>query len=350
MLTPASPGGPVFLLGDGADLWLKLLEEPLNDANLDDRTLQILYSFERDGLASAETDSPARVQRIQPPWMESPIHELVYALLGNVADSIGLDVVFIKGPTLHAQGLRERAHSGDVDCWVLPGDEWRLAEAMKAWGWTPIPSAFTGTAVAHSLTLKADSWGCEIDVHTRFPGISIPPEQAFHLVCAGSELREFAGVLARTPAVDVHAIILALHELRPVAGVRPSSSRISKVADTLRTAGASTVALADSFGAGYVLREPLTEVFPQLVANLHNSERPPEWSWRLSDSPTRGLLLALASLPVRQRPAVLWRLLFPGREVLTASGRLADPRSPLHVAYLRRFWDAARSLFKKASH
>lgn len=349
MLVPALPGTPVFLLGDGAELWLRLLDGPLDDADLDARELEILRSFALDGLASVDGESASRVYRVNPPWLESPIHELVYALLGNVAGSLGIDIVFIKGPTLRAQGLREKAHSGDVDCWVLPGEEWRLAEAMKAWGWVPILSAFAGTAVAHSLTLKAESWGCEIDVHTRFPGISIPPKEAFHIVHSGSEAREFAGVSGRTPVLDVHAVILALHELRPVAGAKPSSTKVSNAVDTLRTAGASTVALADVLGAGYVLRDALTEVFPHQVSLLHTLDQPREWDWRLSDSTHHGLLRALSSLPVRQRPMVLWRLLFPNREVLVASGWLADSQMRPYIAYFRRLLSATRSLCNKSA-
>ncbi|UJP08910.1 hypothetical protein L2X99_10495 [Microbacterium sp. KUDC0406] len=258
------------------------------------------------------------------PWLSSPQHELVYALLSRVAARLDIDIVFIKGPILHAQGLRSREHSGDVDCWVRPGQDIRLAEAMRAWGWRPFYSAFTGTDIPHSLSLFAGGWGCAVDVHTRFPGMNLDPVIAFEQVLATSERRTFAGNDLRTPSRPVGAVIFALHEMRPADGLPPSVAKVASAVSTLRAAGADAIAASGLLGAGYVLNPVLQDVFPDARIELSRTGKPPHWDLREMPMGPRKYLRAVGRIRARDRVRVLFRLIWPSKDMVHNSQLVKD--------------------------
>lgn len=327
LVCPTAPSEPIYLWGQGAEVWRALTESPIDDSEIDWDKRGVLRELERMSLASSVQSKTHGVSEITTPWLGSPQHEMVYALLVRVAASLGIDIVFIKGPTLHAQGLREREHSGDVDCWVRPGADVRLAEAMRVWGWTPVYSAFTGTAVSHSLTLNPGSWGCAIDVHSRFPGMNIAPEHAFELVQKSSEIRTFASTDVHVPSKEVHAVIAALHDLRPVAGILPRSDQQAAAEHALRAAGTSVVPVVDRFEAGFVLQDALNAAFPAVSFDLGGLEEPSDWGWRATSSSPRRYFKAWLAVPLRQKPRVLLRLLWPTPEMMRAGQAASQPRA-----------------------
>lgn len=317
-VTPTQPGPPVFLMGLGAQTWLQMSHGAITEADLDAEGIEIARGLEEMRIAIEQRDSDVAIEATAP-WLASPIHELVYALLANVARENDIEVVFIKGPTLHAQGLRTREHSGDVDCWVRPGDDLRLAEAMTHWGWTPLLSPFTGTGVTHSLTLRAGAWGCAIDVHSRFPGMTVPSLEAFEFVVARSEERVFAGVPCRTPDRATHSIIGALHAMRPTVGMIPTDADARIAADMLRAGGPEVPTLVSELGAGYALAAPLRQAFPGEAIGGIDATPPEDWEWRMTSSAPRRHLKALATVPLRQRPMVVARLLWQSKATLQAA-------------------------------
>ena len=157
---PRSPGEVVLLTGAGTDLWRRLvIEGPLLDDHLDADDVGIVRGMLVRGLASTDADDRARVRTLPVPTLSSPLHEAVYALVGHVAAGLGIRAVFVKGPALRLQGLREREHSGDVDVWCEPGRWDELADALTVWGWHREPTPWRGTAAHHTVTLLPDSWG-----------------------------------------------------------------------------------------------------------------------------------------------------------------------------------------------
>lgn len=344
VVTPTRSHEPVFLFGTGAELWRRLVTSPLDDTILDSSTREMLKDFRTMGIASSDPQARAQLHRLDRPWLLSPLHELVYALIANVAAENDIDVVFIKGPVLHAQGLRDREHSGDVDCWVRPGDDLRLANAMKEWGWTPLYSPFTSTGLPHSLTLRAGGWGCAIDVHCRFPGMTISPGDAFKLIRAETEQRAFAGVVVHTPSRVAHSVVAALHEVRPFRGARPTTHQIDSARRSLHAAGAACVEMTDRMGAGYVLGEPLRAAFPDQDIRLLNERAPDDWALRLTPYGTRRYLMALRLVPLRQRLRVLRNLVWPASSVMRIGLELPDA-SGWNLARLRlqRIWQSITS-------
>lgn len=345
LVTPVKPALPRFLYGPGARLWRRMVDGAVQDSGLSEDERLIAQEMELIGIASRDPSDVERVYEVKAPWLRSPVHELVYALLGRVAEKLSIDVLFIKGPTLHAQGLRQREHSGDVDCWVAPGDELRLARAMTEWGWTPAISALTGTRVLHSLTLRVVEWGSAVDVHSWFPGMAVDPHTAFEIAREHSELREFAGKTVMTPRPALHAVIYALHEMRPLQGRAPGARETADAANVLRTAGVAAVDVIRRVEAGYALTPALRQAFPDLPIELDAQRVPDDWSWRMQTSTARIYAEALKLIPMRQRPKVLFRILWPTRESLV-SGPCADGvESPsLWNLRRRRIWLGLRQL------
>lgn len=314
IVTPERPSPPSFLLGEGAEVWRMLAAEPVPDRDLSNEERQIAEDLRDMGLAALRTDREKSVFSVDLPWLESAIHELVYALVSRVASDNDIPIVFIKGPTLHVQGLRERRHSGDVDCWVLPGDDLRLAQAMRPWGWIPLLLPFTGTTITHSLSLVPPEWGCSIDVHTSFPGMRLDQREAFRALLETSETRSFAGVAALTPSRPVHAVLSALHEMRPFNGVPPAEPAVALAASVLALGGDAVLDVVDRFDAGYVLREPLCRSFPSEAHRYDRSIAPEDWSLRLESASSVRHLRALNFIPARQRLRALIRLVWPTAE------------------------------------
>lgn len=334
VVTPISHGEPLMLHGVGAEVWRRLVGGPVPDSDLDNEERRVVEDMYSLGIASADSAHTARVRSVSEPWLMSPVHELVYALLERVAVQSRIRIVFIKGPTLHAQGLRERSHSGDVDCWVEPGSELRFARAMQEWGWTPAVSAFTGTRVLHSLTLRANDWGCAIDVHSWFPGMSASPQDSFDAVYQAAERRQFASFDGLTPSREFHAVVGALNEVRPILGHNPEQRHVDAAANILSHGGTSTLSTAKLVGAEYALARAFEAAFPEHSLDLLDAPVPPDWAWRQQRSILRAYLAALKIVPLRDRPRIVFRALWPTAESLRA-GPFSDGGSVAHVGTLR---------------
>ena len=103
---------------------------------------------------------------------------LLHGVVQRVSSDVGARVLFIKGPVLTSQGLRELHPSVDVDVLVDPTRVDDLLEALATLGGAvQPPGAFI--LPLHSTTLRNPRWGCELDVHNRFPGFLADPSDVF---------------------------------------------------------------------------------------------------------------------------------------------------------------------------
>jgi hypothetical protein len=333
-ITPTIPGEPVLLSGDVAALWRALTGGLPDDALTDDQRA-LAREFQAHGIASRERGHPHRMTSIPAPWLSSPLHELVYGLLANVSAEANIDLVFIKGPAQHAQGLREREHSGDVDVWVRRVDRGRLADAMVPWGWTPIVGIFTDTPVTHSQTLNPGPWGCAIDVHTRFPGMTVRDDEAFELVRGTATKWNYAGVTGQVPDTATHAVIRALHDLRPQPGHTPSETDRHQAATAIRVAGPRVIDVARRLGAHFVLGPLLLQTYPSAVIE-RDPAVPKDWHAASASNRAEGHRRALAMFPWWKRPVLAWRLAWPPPDVAFAYAA-ARGRQPSHAVTARLY-------------
>jgi hypothetical protein len=325
LVVPTQPSEAVCLIGDGAALWRRLVTSapvPPDALTLDERA--IVTHLDALGLAAfAGPDHPERVTELHPPVLSSALHELVYAVVARVAASRGIRCVFTKGPALHLQRLREREHSGDVDLWCEPARVEELADALTPWGWRRAPDPWRGTTIHHTVTLTPDHWGCEIDVHRRFPGLVLDDERAFDLVIRDAVPLRFAGVDVLVPAPAAHAVLAALHAVRPVIGAGPRTLGASASAEAFLARAEGSVARARELGAVPALRREL-EVFAEPGSlDPDATGTPRDWIWRQQPNHIRAYWMAMKAEPWAVRARLILRFLWPPDDVALASARHA---------------------------
>ncbi|WP_141367412.1 nucleotidyltransferase family protein [Glutamicibacter uratoxydans] len=313
---------PLGLVGPPAVLWQRLLEGQVSEEHLSSEELELILDFEHVGIATSSGKHSNHIVDVCTPWLSSPLHELVYALVQSIASDAKIDVIFVKGPILRSQGLRTRFHSGDVDVWVRPSQLECLVKLMEPWGWKVQPGIWQGTKVNHSTTLSPDRWGCELDIHEHFPGVALDSEEAFDRFATSLTKHEFASVDVEVPSMECHAIIQSLHVLRPNFGTTGTSDRVLVARDTLMTAGAETIRLARELGASAVLHEPLSMAFPEHEFSQPEA-LPDNWVWRGKKNRVFAYCYALRMVPLRMRPLILFRFIFPSRAILLESERIA---------------------------
>lgn len=342
VLIATKPSEPIGLAGDSAALWRRLVTAPVSPDQMSDQELALVGEFADFGLASDDLEHRARITNLTRPWLSSPFHELVYALVGSAARDHAISSVFIKGPILHSQGLREREHSGDVDIWVEPTKVEALISALKPWGWHSVPDLWSGLPVNHSVTLKPEFWGCELDVHHHFPGVGVAEAQAFNLLLARGTPLEFAGVTVTVPEVSAHTVIESLNRSRPEIGVPRDSTQLDEAARLLAIGGTKSLDFALQAEADAALNIPLQRAFPGSFQGT--SSRPPlNWRWRAEKSPVRAYFVALKAVPFRARMRVLYRLAWPKSDVALASNALAGAQTAHPVlARVQRIMRAIR--------
>lgn len=323
MLVPVTPPAePIGLTGAPARLWERLVARPFSEEEMNREERMLVHEFAEFGIASNDLTHPARVHALNRPWLSSPLHELVYALVASIARDHGIPLIFIKGPVLHRQGLREREHSGDVDVWVSPSRSEDLATLLEPWGWLRAPDVWSGLPVNHSVTLRPGNWGCELDIHHHFPGVAAAEELAFTVLERQTTLQEFASVMISVPKRSAHAVVEALHLTRPEIGGHENVARQVHAANILEAGGQPSLDLALRLGADASLETPLLQAFP---GTFHGSSdaAPLNWRWRAEKNPIRAYLLAMRSVPAKGRARVLFRLVWPKADVVFASNSRA---------------------------
>jgi len=341
VVLPVRAGQPIGLFDHSAALFARLSEAPLAELALDSTQVELIEDFEAAGIASRDLSDPFRNRVVANPWLLSPMHELVYALVAHVCRSYGVRAVFIKGPILREQGLRDRRHSGDVDVLLEPGGAEILAVALKPWGWSIKPDIRYESGIGHSITLQPPSgWGCEIDLHTRWPGLAASPGAAFDRLYAASVNVAFGGTDVKVPNPVDHAVIAALHQVRPNIG-QPATLEDWSVAEQILSraqgdVGAATAELrasaALSFPDGYRF-----SIEPIVPINSVGQERCSEWTWLSQSNAFRAYFAAVSGLAPGRRLKAVYRLVWPSAQAIRNSSKWPSFASnSVTVARLRR--------------
>lgn len=349
LLVPPVPGEALCLIGEGAAVWRRLVGgTPVSPRELTDAENGILDHLQKSGLVVLGASHPAAVTSLDRPVLSSALHELVYALVQHVADAAGIRCVFVKGPALHHQGLREREQSGDVDVWCDPSRWDDLANALEPWGWAREPDPWRGTSVHHSTTLAPLSWGCEIDIHRRFPGLTIDDGRAFEAIARHEVAVTYAGTRVAVPGRDAHAVLHALHATRPSVGTQVSTHDRRVARDALGSA-AGSLRLARELGAEAALRAELAEIFPDYDPPV-DAGIPRDWIHRAQPDLVHSYLAALRTLPLRERLRAVRNLVWPPDDIALASARRAGtPTLDPGLARRRRLLRGIRSWMRLPS-
>ncbi|SDP06222.1 Uncharacterised nucleotidyltransferase [Microbacterium sp. ru370.1] len=350
LVAPAEPGEAVCLIGEAAALWRRLVAAPrLPESAFDDDQNALLDDLRAAGLVALGPAHPAAVTTLRPPVLSSALHELVYAVVARVAAAHGIRCVFIKGPTLHHQGLRDREHSGDVDVWCDPPRIDDLATALEEWGWRRAADPWRGTTIQHTVTMAPGSWGCEVDVHRRLPGLVLDDSAAFEEVLRDAQTVRYGAVELLVPAPSTHAVLAALHTVRPVIGAGPRTTGHSAEAQRLLRAVGGTVERARALGAVPALRAELEPLAAPGTLDADATGTPRDWLWRSEPNHARAYWAAMREVPWSVRVRLVRRFVWPPDDVALASARQAgEPASsPTRARWARlrrgvRDWVATR--------
>lgn len=338
LVLPTRPSEAICLVGEGAALWRRLIAEaPVPPHAFAPREQEILRHLDDLGLVVLAASHPARMTELRPPTLSSPLHELVYALVARVAADHGIACVFTKGPALRLQGLREREHSGDVDLWCDPARLDEVADALAPWGWTRAPDPWRGTTIHHTMTLVPGQWGCEIDVHRRFPGLVLDDARAFSLVVRDAVPMRFASVEVLVPAPATHAVLAALHTVRPLIGAGPRTAEASASARTFLSLAEGSLARARELGAVPALRDEIEALGGPVDPEGDAEGTPRDWAWRQQPDHVRAYWTAMSGEPWTTRARLILRFLWPPDDVALASAQHAGdtPASAGHARWTR---------------
>lgn len=154
-------------------------------------------------------DAPGVVREVPP----SVRVELLHAYVQLLADQHGWDVLHLKGPAVHPdlRGATARV-SLDVDVLVRPDHVQPLLDALADLGWHKVTGFEDGSAFGHATNMR-HALGL-IDLHRRWPGFDIPPNEAFEALWAERGHLEIAGVTCSVPSVEDQRVVLLLHHAR----------------------------------------------------------------------------------------------------------------------------------------
>lgn len=273
---------------------------------------------------------------------------LAHALVARLTERAGARVLFVKGPSAVALGVRPPRPSSDVDVLVEPSSFDAVCLAMEEAGWqlrTPIGVLrYAGEfAFDHSAHYIHPQWPVDVDVHYSFPGFLADPSAVFDALWSRRTVVEVAEWSAPTPDRLGQALVVGLHALRDpekpqsrqdlalLAAVLGDLSPVDR--DALRGLARDTGASATG---AELLRMAGTSPLPLSPVE---ERRLVDWELR-----RQGLgvgtawLVELTQAPWRARPAVLRRALFPPREHFVASTSAADlTRGRLAILHLSRW-------------
>lgn len=241
---------------------------------------------------------------------------LAHACVQAIADAVGADVLHIKGPAVNAALLgvqtiteadgtqitrRMPRLSTDADVLVRPSHVASFLRALHEHEWVTVTRFETGSAFEHAASLWHDRLGY-VDVHRRFPGITIHPEDAFDRLWQRRHSTPIAHYPCQLPAVADQRLILLLHAARSGGLVHHDTD----VAWTRASAEEreQTLALASEFGADVALAaatgrlddfadDPTTPLWRLFVDGVPG--RLDEWRARIRATPGLGGRLRLVA-------------------------------------------------------
>lgn len=255
---------------------------------------------------------------------------LAHAAVARAAADRDVRVLFFKGPIAALQGLRPERASQDVDALVDPARLSELTAALTGLDWVDEHLYSTPTAATYSRTHRHASWPCELDLHTTFPGLFAPQQDAFELLWSRRESVEVAAQEVPCPDPQAHALLLALNSLRDPH----ETTKMSQLADLVRRVSGSfdqrallgLGRLAGELGAADTAA-PFLSAVGAPNDGIGSTAQEDLHAWRLRTQPSWRVATWMEGLrqrPLRSWPGYLWYALALSDEEL----RMADPQLP----------------------
>lgn len=246
----------------------------------------------------------------------------MHALLQTVAHQSGARLLFIKGPTMSGQGLRNHRTYADVDVLVHPDDLQLLVDALGGIGWHAVASVDAPRLLGNkSVTLSHPGWPSTFDLHYHFPGIFQERTAAFDFLWNRRTQTRVAQVDVPVPDLVSNAVIGALNYLKePDAAYSATEfpmivAKLSSLDQDWLQRELDTV--ADALRARTTIAPLYDSLALESASDLTAAE---ERAWIVmttnAGSRTGGWLEELRSVPWSRKPGVLGRALWLSKEEL----------------------------------
>lgn len=282
---------------------------------------------------------------------------LGHAWAQRAADEIGVRILVIKGPVPALHGLRPRRVSGDVDVLVEPAGFELFVTALQDAGWRERPATFASARFTlHSRSLIRDTWPCDIDVHSCFPGFLADPDVVFEALWARRVRIDLAHQSCDAPDRLGSALILALHCLRGGSTDRRYAAELDflvRASDLSPSEGRELAALASRTGCEQTLRTVLARmgIAPDALRAAAGSDPDRatalrEWERRVvAGGGAYFWLAAFRRARASERFAIVARALWPSdRDLLLNHPEVPDALSPKLGARVRRYGRGLKSV------
>ena len=266
----------------------------------------------------------------------------------------GVRVLFIKGPTAVAQGLRAPRESLDVDALVDPARRDHLAERLAELGWVDEHPYTSPTVLPmHSTTHRHHGWPNELDLHDRFPGFFADAARRLRAAVgtAQDRQRRRATTSPAPTRPGRRSCWPCTRFVTRTTGARPTSCPPSS--NGSRPPRPPTrCATSRSWRATSALRTPAAPFLDRVGAPAvgRGSTDPADLrAWELRTAARRHdqrlLGHELRQLPWRRRPRYLWYAAFLSDvELRLAEPNLPPGRGPLLHARIRRLRRGLRAV------
>jgi hypothetical protein len=281
--------------------------------------------------------------------------ELLHAEVSFLLTRADVPHLVIKGPSisqwLYRSGERQ---SVDVDILVVPKARSLAKHALAEAGFVLTHRGTRRDETAtHSREFHREDAGLgghSVDLHWFFPGIDLPPNDAFELLWRERMAGWQAGTSVWFPSYPARALIIGLHAARSpnVRYIGDDLARVVRWADD--NGWGDIVDLAMRMDAASAFRAGLEtlNVGSEAVARAGLSRVPirREWALRSSNAGLTALRLdELSGIPWRRRPSRVGRWLIPTPTLM----RIRDPRAArskwwLGRAYACRLVDGIKSI------
>ncbi len=272
--------------------------------------------------------------------------DLAHAFISQLATSINLRVLSIKGPVADRYLLRDARVSADADVWVEPAGFDRLCVALESRGWHKrVGRAMPSLLPPHASTYIHDDWPCDLDVHRTFSGFFADPDEAFEAVWTTRATMIIAGHPVVVPSRAAAALIGALHSLRN-SGTRRAEEEGRRVREVI--ADEFSNAQRDEFyrvaregGAVWVLRELISDTgLGEVFLDLSPEQ---ERAWMLhvayaADGSSVGWWEQLRGARWLSKPGLLVRALWVPRAEIPRNSYSAMPSRRDARRYQVRRW------------
>lgn len=139
--------------------------------------------------------------------------EFAHGAAQDAADALRIDLLHVKGAALDPRLSWPTRTFSDADVLVRPAQVERWLEALAARGWEVETSFVAGSPFAHASTMVHPTWGY-LDVHRWWPGLDLPPDEAFDALWEHRRVDSIAGLRCAVPQLVDQAVIQCLHLAR----------------------------------------------------------------------------------------------------------------------------------------